>query len=100
MRIDLPRTALDAGMSNEPSGTHTSRTIMLDELAALLASCSPDAEYQDYATAAVDTNVLGKATLAIPTVAVWAARPPRAPAWRRRARERCRSRLIGAHDHG
>ena len=26
-------------MSNEPAGTHTSRTIMLDELAALLASC-------------------------------------------------------------
>jgi len=50
-------------MSNEPSGTHTSRTIMLDELSALLASCSPDADYQDYAEAVVDTNVLGKATL-------------------------------------
>lgn len=50
-------------MSNEPAGTHTSRTIMLDELAALLASCRPDASYEDYAAAVVETNVLGKATL-------------------------------------
>jgi hypothetical protein len=51
-------------MSNEPAGTHTSRTIMLDELGSLLASCRPDATYEDYAEAVVDTNVLSKATLA------------------------------------
>lgn len=64
MRVDLPSSALAAGMSNEPSGTHTSRTIMLEELAALLASCPRNATYEDYASAVVDTNVLGKATLA------------------------------------
>lgn len=64
MRVDLPTRALDAGMSNEPAGTHTSRTIMLDELTALLASCPPNAEYEDYAAAVVDANVLGKSTLA------------------------------------
>ncbi len=37
---------------------------MLDELAALLGSCRDDATYEDYAAAVVDTNVLGKATLA------------------------------------
>ncbi len=51
-------------MSNEPAGTHTSRTIMLDELRALLAGCARDAAYEDYAAAVVVTNVLGKSTLA------------------------------------
>lgn len=37
---------------------------MLDELGTLLAGCRPDATYQDYVTAIVDKNVLGKATLA------------------------------------
>jgi hypothetical protein len=63
MRIDVPQSGIAAGMSNEPSGTHTSRTIMLDELSALLASCPPDASYDAYASAVVDTNVLGKSTL-------------------------------------
>lgn len=64
MRIELAPGAIAAGMSNEPSGTHTSRTIMLEELAALLASCPRDATYNDYASAVVNSNVLGKATLA------------------------------------
>ena len=64
MRTNLPTGALGAGMWNEPAGTHTSRTIMLDELTALLASCPPDAAYKDYAFAVADTNVLGKSTLA------------------------------------
>jgi hypothetical protein len=64
MRIDLPPSALAAGMSNEPAGTHTSRTIMLDEFGQLLASCPPEATYDDYATAVVDDNVLRKKTLA------------------------------------
>ena len=64
MRIDLPPSAIAAGMSNEPAGTHTSRTIMLDELSTLLASCPRDATYEAYLDAVVDANVLGKATLA------------------------------------
>lgn len=62
--MDVPRAGLRAGMWNEPAGTHTSRTIMLDELTALLASCPRDAAYDDYASAVVDRNVLGKSTLA------------------------------------
>jgi hypothetical protein len=62
--IGLSPSALAAGMSNQPAGTHTSRTIMLDELTTLLASCHASATYEDYATAIVDANVLGKATLA------------------------------------
>lgn len=62
--MDLPPSAIGAGMSNEPAGTHTSRTIMLDELSALLASCSRNASYEDYVAAVVDANVLGKSTLA------------------------------------
>jgi hypothetical protein len=61
--IGLSPRALAAGMSNQPAGTHTSRTIMLKELEALLASCRADATYEDYATAIVDANVLRKATL-------------------------------------
>lgn len=64
MRIDVSSGAIDAGMSNEPAGTHTSRTIMFRELAALLASCARDAAYEDYAAAIVEGNVLGKSTLA------------------------------------
>jgi hypothetical protein len=43
-------------------GTHTSRTIMLDELRALLASCRPDATREDYLRAIHDKNCLGKRT--------------------------------------
>jgi hypothetical protein len=64
MRIEVPPSGLAAGMSNEPAGTHTSRTMMFDELAALLASCPRGATYEQYADAVVDTNVLGKSTLA------------------------------------
>lgn len=63
MRVDLSRDLVAAGASNEPAGTHTSRTMMLDELEVLLAACSPDATYDDYARAIVDDNVLRKATL-------------------------------------
>ena len=62
MRIDLPPTALAAGMSNEPSGTHTSRTMMLDELEALLDGCARNATYDDYAAAILSDNLLHKAT--------------------------------------
>jgi hypothetical protein len=64
MRADVPAAALAVGMSNEPSGTHTSRTIMFKEIAALLASCPRDASYEDYVAAIVDSNSLAKSTLA------------------------------------
>ena len=64
MRLDLPPALLAAGASNEPAGTHTSRTMMLGELDTLLASCPQTAAYDDYVAAVVDDNVLRKATLA------------------------------------
>lgn len=63
MRVDLSPSLVAAGASNEPAGTHTSRTMMLDELEALLGVCPRNASYDDYATAIVDDNVLGKRTL-------------------------------------
>lgn len=45
-------------------GTHTSRTIMLEELALLLRECPENAMREDYATAIVDHNCLGKRTVA------------------------------------
>lgn len=64
MRADVPSAALIAGFSNEPSGTHTSRTIMLSELQALLGAAVRDATYRDYTTAIVDENLLAKLTRA------------------------------------
>jgi len=45
-------------------GTHTSRTIMFEELALLLQECPENANRDDYATAIVDHNCLGKRTVA------------------------------------
>jgi len=45
-------------------GTHTSRTIMLEELSLLLNECAKDAARDDYITAIVDYNCLGKRTAA------------------------------------
>lgn len=44
-------------------GTHTSRTIMLDEISTLLRVSKPDAVRADYVKALVDDNCLGKRTL-------------------------------------
>lgn len=45
-------------------GTHTSRTIMLEELRAVLANCRPDATRDDYLSAIREDNCLGKRTVA------------------------------------
>jgi hypothetical protein len=45
-------------------GTHTSRTIMLDELRAVLSACRADATRGDYMSAIYDHNCLGKRTAA------------------------------------
>ena len=44
-------------------GAHTSRTILLSELTAVLAVVSPDAPQDTYRTAVIEDNVLGKKTL-------------------------------------
>lgn len=54
--------APDAGFVERPVGTHTSRTIMLDELRRLFAVCPPCATPADYSTAVVVDNVLLKPT--------------------------------------
>src|SRR5712692_6450180 len=54
----------DAGFRWGAKGTHASRTIMLDELRALLASCRPDATRDDYLAAIHEDNCLGKRTAA------------------------------------
>lgn len=54
----------DTGFRWGQKGTHTSRTIMLDELRAVLSSCRPDAKRDDYLAAIHDDNCLGKRTAA------------------------------------
>ena len=45
-------------------GTHTSRTMMFDELSAAFAATSPDSSRAQYAEAAIDGNCFGKTTVA------------------------------------
>jgi hypothetical protein len=54
----------NAGFRWGPRGTHTSRTIMLDELGAVFASCRPDATRDGYLSAIHEDNCLGKRTAA------------------------------------
>jgi len=44
------------------NGPHAARTMMLDDLRALMAHTRPQASRADYVSAVVDTNVLGKPT--------------------------------------
>jgi hypothetical protein len=53
-----------AGFRWGKRGTHTSRTIMLNELQMLLAYCQPDASTHDYAVGVIENNCLGKRTVA------------------------------------
>lgn len=54
----------DAGFRWGDKGTHTSRTIMLDELRAVFANCRPNATRDDYLSAIHEDNCLGKRTAA------------------------------------
>lgn len=54
----------DAGFRWGKKGTHTSRTIMLDEIQTLLVNCQPDAMLNDYTMAIIEDNCLGKRTVA------------------------------------
>lgn len=62
----LPRNAAmeRAGFRFGPRGTHGSRTIMLRELTELFATLPPNAARDDYTTAIVHENALGKRTYA------------------------------------
>ena len=52
----------DAGLRFGDRGTHTSRTMMLRELTELLAVMPRGATQEDYGSAIVDENILGKDT--------------------------------------
>ena len=65
-----PREASAWGFRSGERGTHTSRTIMLDELSQLLASVPPVANSKDYADAVKLDNCLGKRTAANRTISL------------------------------
>ena len=52
------------GFRSGDKGTHTSRTIMLDELSTLLESLPAEAGRADYLAAIIEDNALGKQTAA------------------------------------
>lgn len=59
-----PRQAVGWGFRAGERGTHTSRTIMLEEMAHLLAATSVAATRNDYVSAVMEDNCLGKRTAA------------------------------------
>jgi hypothetical protein len=61
-QIPGPDSRRKLGFRSGKKGTHTSRTIMLTELSALLTSVSDDGDRDAYASAIVNGNCLGKAT--------------------------------------
>lgn len=62
---DQPATLPDElGFRIGDRGTHTSRTMMLKELTALLAATDKGTESEDYWSAIIEDNVLGKKTAA------------------------------------
>src|SRR5690349_11251646 len=56
--------AIEAGFRFGHIGTHTSRTIMLDELGATFEAVPPEAKPAEYSAAIIDANCLGKRTVA------------------------------------
>src|SRR5258708_31622597 len=54
----------EAGFRWGPKGKHISRTMMLDELRAVLLNSRPDARRDDYISAINEDNCLGKRTAA------------------------------------
>ena len=59
-----PKLASLWGFRSGERGTHTSRTIMLDELSQLLDAAPGEASRRDYAQAVMEGNCLGKRTAA------------------------------------
>ena len=64
MRIDsrVPRSAAAFGLRIEPTGTHLSSTMKLEELRVLLASRPVPATEDAYRAAIIEQNLLGKPT--------------------------------------
>jgi hypothetical protein len=60
---DLQRLA-KIGFRFGDKGTHTSRTIMLEELGSVFKACPPDAKKNTYVEAILDHNCLAKRTVA------------------------------------
>jgi len=61
---ELPPVAAKAGFRSGAKGTHTSRTMMLDDLVAVLATVPADAPRAGYTQAIIESNCLGKTTIA------------------------------------
>ncbi|MCA9037352.1 MAG: hypothetical protein KDA91_19585 [Planctomycetaceae bacterium] len=61
---DQNNAARRFGFRYGPKGTHTTRTIMLDEIVMLLQSVPPDGTADDYSFATVEDNVTDKKTVA------------------------------------
>ncbi len=55
---------MQAGFRFGDKGVHTSRSMMLKELALLFQECAEDAVYDNYVAAIIDRNCLGKRTAA------------------------------------
>src|ERR1035437_7828679 len=52
------------GFRSGDKGTHTSRTVMFDELSILLDGFAPDIGRSEYLAAIIERNALGKKTMA------------------------------------
>lgn len=59
---EVPRTAVTFGLRVDPTGTHLSSTLKLEELRRLLAVVDELASGDDYRQAIIDANALGKPT--------------------------------------
>ena len=57
------RYRTEFGFRSGDKGTHTSRTMMLAELSALLTVCDPESSKGDYLSAIIEDNALGKSTV-------------------------------------
>lgn len=60
--MSVQRYPEQLGFKSGTSGTHTSRTIMLEELSMLLAAAGQGATREEFVHAVVEDNVLGKST--------------------------------------
>ena len=61
--VAVPRSAAAYGLRLDPTGTHLSSTLRLEDLELLLRCQSTDATVRDYRRAVVEENQLGKPTV-------------------------------------
>lgn len=60
--FDIPESATAFGFVRQPVGSHTSRTIMLEDLRSLFSALPVTANYDSYRTTIVEENFLQKRT--------------------------------------